>query len=234
MLRTRRSAQARPAGPHRPRRRLPVRATLTVGRQPCASAVSTMYFSTAPMVTAPKPSLSVQSPSHRRSCGHRGRTSPAADWFHGTLGRFDGGLPPGFSGWGCSCAPALGFAVRIPQSRQRPAGARLRAPEAAEFVPVAAVVGERFSAASRAAGRTGRRVSCSWRQARQACGRRVNRVQATVAASRVLRFRSRVHAITPPSSIRWPAPRGWRPWASPARTCRCSGCRRCVRSTCCQ
>lgn len=40
------------------------------GRQPMAKAVSVMYFSTAPMVTAPKPSLSVQLPSHNRSCGH--------------------------------------------------------------------------------------------------------------------------------------------------------------------
>lgn len=40
------------------------------GRQPWAKAVSVMYFSTAPMVTAPKPSLSVQLPSHNRSCGH--------------------------------------------------------------------------------------------------------------------------------------------------------------------
>ncbi|MNR68943.1 hypothetical protein D3C85_1938390 [compost metagenome] len=34
-----------------------------------AKAVSVMYFSTEPMVTAPKPSLRVQAPSHRRSCG---------------------------------------------------------------------------------------------------------------------------------------------------------------------
>lgn len=50
--------------------RLPVGCTsLRSGRQPLASAVSTMYFSTAPMVTAPN-SSSVQLPSHRRSCGH--------------------------------------------------------------------------------------------------------------------------------------------------------------------
>ena len=35
-----------------------------------ARAVSVMYFSDAPMVTAPKPSLSVQAPSHSRSWGH--------------------------------------------------------------------------------------------------------------------------------------------------------------------
>ena len=28
-----------------------------------------MYFSAAPMVTAPKPSFRVQAPSHNRSCG---------------------------------------------------------------------------------------------------------------------------------------------------------------------
>ena len=39
------------------------------GRQPIASAVSVMYFSEFPIVTAPKPSFSVQAPSHRRSCG---------------------------------------------------------------------------------------------------------------------------------------------------------------------
>ncbi len=50
--------------------RLSVHTTLDMsGRQPMASAVSAMYFSVAPMVTAPKPSLSVQAPSQRRSCG---------------------------------------------------------------------------------------------------------------------------------------------------------------------
>ena len=39
------------------------------GRQPCFSASSVMYFSMEPMVTAPRPSFSVQAPSHRRSCG---------------------------------------------------------------------------------------------------------------------------------------------------------------------
>ena len=39
------------------------------GFQPALNASSVMYFSIAPMVTAPKPSLSVQAPSHRRSCG---------------------------------------------------------------------------------------------------------------------------------------------------------------------
>ena len=49
---------------------LSVRITLDMsGRQPMAKAVSVMYFSTEPMVTAPKPSFSVQAPSQRRSCG---------------------------------------------------------------------------------------------------------------------------------------------------------------------
>jgi len=39
------------------------------GRQPMAKAVSVMYFSTLPIVTAPKPSLRVQAPSHKRSWG---------------------------------------------------------------------------------------------------------------------------------------------------------------------
>jgi len=64
-------AQDRPAGPAPiTATRLPVGVTLPMsGRQPVARAVSTMYFSTAPMVTAPN-SSSVQLPSHRRSCGH--------------------------------------------------------------------------------------------------------------------------------------------------------------------
>ncbi|CAI8226210.1 MAG: Uncharacterised protein [Marinobacterium sp. xm-d-530] len=70
-LRARMSAQPRPAGP------APIIATflsvqLTLdisGRQPMAKAVSVMYFSTEPMVTAPNSSFSVQAPSHRRSCG---------------------------------------------------------------------------------------------------------------------------------------------------------------------
>ena len=65
------SAQPRPAGP------APMIATfLSVqttsdisGRQPSANAVSLIYFSTLPMVTAPKPSFNVQAPSHKRSCG---------------------------------------------------------------------------------------------------------------------------------------------------------------------
>jgi hypothetical protein len=39
------------------------------GRQPCLMASSVMYFSIEPIVTAPRPSLSVQAPSHSRSCG---------------------------------------------------------------------------------------------------------------------------------------------------------------------
>ena len=70
-LRTRMSAHARPAGP------APTMATRLVvgctfdmsGRQPALSASSVMYFSIAPMLTAPRPSFSVQAPSHRRSCG---------------------------------------------------------------------------------------------------------------------------------------------------------------------
>ena len=49
---------------------LPVGLTLDMsGRQPMAKAVSAMYFSTEPIVTAPKPSFRVQAPSQRRSCG---------------------------------------------------------------------------------------------------------------------------------------------------------------------
>ena len=70
-LRTKISAQPKPAGP------APMIATfLSVhftddisGRQPKANAVSLMYFSALPIVTAPKPSFKVQAPSHRRSCG---------------------------------------------------------------------------------------------------------------------------------------------------------------------
>ena len=65
------SAHPSPAGP------APIIATfLSVqttsdisGRQPSAKAVSLIYFSTLPIVTAPKPSFSVQAPSHKRSCG---------------------------------------------------------------------------------------------------------------------------------------------------------------------
>ena len=70
-FRTRISAQARPAGP------APTIATfLSVqvtpdisGRQPILKAVSVMYFSILPMVTAPNSSFSVHAPSHNRSCG---------------------------------------------------------------------------------------------------------------------------------------------------------------------
>ena len=70
-LRTKISAQPKPAGP------APIIATfLSVhftcdisGRQPKAKAVSLMYFSALPMVTAPKPSFKVHAPSHKRSCG---------------------------------------------------------------------------------------------------------------------------------------------------------------------
>ena len=70
-LRTKISAQPRPAGP------APMIATfLSVhftedisGRQPSANAVSLIYFSALPIVTAPKPSFKVQAPSHKRSCG---------------------------------------------------------------------------------------------------------------------------------------------------------------------
>src|SRR5690625_5454775 len=71
-LHTRTTTQPIPAGP------APMTATfLSVhstwdisGFQPIAKAVSVMYFSALPMVTAPKPSLRVQAPSHNRSCGH--------------------------------------------------------------------------------------------------------------------------------------------------------------------
>ena len=45
-------------------------AKATSGEFPAAKAASVMYFSTLPMVTAPKPPCSrVQAPSHNRSCG---------------------------------------------------------------------------------------------------------------------------------------------------------------------
>ena len=71
-LRTRTSAAPRPAGPAPIiATRLPVGTTFDMsGRQPIAKAVSVMYFSTFPIVTAPKPSFKVQEPSHKRSCGH--------------------------------------------------------------------------------------------------------------------------------------------------------------------
>src|SRR5690606_36411557 len=70
-LRTRISAQPSPAGPAPiTATRLPVFTTLNrSGVQPKANAVSVMYFSVEPMVTAPKPSFKVQAPSQRRSWG---------------------------------------------------------------------------------------------------------------------------------------------------------------------
>ena len=71
-LRTRISAQPKPAGPAPMIATfLSVHFTLDIsGRQPKAKAVSLIYFSALPMVTAPKPSFRVQAPSHKRSCGH--------------------------------------------------------------------------------------------------------------------------------------------------------------------
>ena len=70
-LRTNTSAHPKPAGPAPIiATRLSVHCTLDIsGRQPIANAVSTMYFSVLPMVTAPKPSFKVHAPSHKRSCG---------------------------------------------------------------------------------------------------------------------------------------------------------------------
>src|SRR5690554_2566726 len=63
--RTSTSAQPSPAGPApMMATRLPLGLTWDIsGRQPMAKAVSVMYFSTEPMVTAPKPSFRVQAPS---------------------------------------------------------------------------------------------------------------------------------------------------------------------------
>ena len=68
-LRANTSAAPKPAGPApMMATRLPVSTTFDMsGRQPMARAVSVMYFSTLPMVTAPKPSFNVQAPSHKRS-----------------------------------------------------------------------------------------------------------------------------------------------------------------------
>src|SRR6266404_276493 len=70
-LRTRTSAHASPAGPApTTATRFPVRTTLDMsGFQPCLNASSVMYFSMAPMLTAPMPSFSVHAPSHSLSCG---------------------------------------------------------------------------------------------------------------------------------------------------------------------
>ncbi|SSQ40391.1 Uncharacterised protein [Acinetobacter baumannii] len=66
------SAQPSPAGPAPMIATfLPVHFTWDMsGRQPKAKAVSLIYFSAFPMVTAPNPSFKVQAPSHKRSCGH--------------------------------------------------------------------------------------------------------------------------------------------------------------------
>ena len=65
------SAQPSPAGPAPiTATRLPVARTCDMsGFQPALSASSVMYFSIAPIVTAPRPSLRVHAPSHKRSCG---------------------------------------------------------------------------------------------------------------------------------------------------------------------
>src|SRR5690606_19712822 len=70
-LRTSTSAQPSPAGPAPiTATRLPVGTTPDMsGRQPALKASSEMYFSMAPMVTAPRPSFSVHAPSHSRSWG---------------------------------------------------------------------------------------------------------------------------------------------------------------------
>ncbi|MNX96769.1 hypothetical protein D3C86_1291070 [compost metagenome] len=70
-LRARTSAQARPAGPApMTATRLPVFTTLErSGRQPISNALSVMYFSMLPMVTAPNLSFRVQAPSQSLSCG---------------------------------------------------------------------------------------------------------------------------------------------------------------------
>ena len=70
-LRARMSAQPRPAGPAPTMAtRLPVGLTFDMsGFQPRLNASSVMYFSIEPMLTAPRPSFSVQAPSHSRSWG---------------------------------------------------------------------------------------------------------------------------------------------------------------------
>ena len=82
-----------------------------------------MYFSTAPMVTAPKPSLSVQLPSQRRSCGHtRPHTSGSGLvlWHRSAASRMR------FSCTSCShcgmalCTGHFQLQYGLPQSRQRP------------------------------------------------------------------------------------------------------------------
>ncbi|CSI46386.1 Uncharacterised protein [Vibrio cholerae] len=65
------SAAARPAGPAPMIATfLSVQTTLDMsGFQPISKAVSVMYFSMLPMVTAPKSAFKVHEPSHSLSCG---------------------------------------------------------------------------------------------------------------------------------------------------------------------
>ena len=75
---------------------------------PDCSASSVMYFSIEPIVTAPRPSLSVQAPSHSRSCG---QMRPHTSGSELVLMRQLGGLEQlaladaASASSGCSCGP---------------------------------------------------------------------------------------------------------------------------------
>ena len=153
--RARRSAQARPAGPApTTATRLPVGVTRDrSGRQPSASAASTMYFSTAPIVTAPKPSLSVHAPSHRRSCGQtRPQTSGSGlvSW-HSVRGFVDAAFARELEPVaGCSCAagsPRRNTDCRNRGSVRTAAWRPRRRELAVELVPVAGACAARSAPA---------------------------------------------------------------------------------------
>src|SRR5690606_34105306 len=102
---------------------LSVHTTLDMsGFQPMANAVSVMYFSALPIVTAPKPSLSVQAPSHRRSCGHTRPHTSGSElvwWLSSTASKI---LPSeiSFSQLGMKlCTGHFHSQYGLPHSRQR-------------------------------------------------------------------------------------------------------------------
>jgi hypothetical protein len=99
------------------------------GRQPCLTASSVMYFSIEPMVTAPRPSFSVQAPSHRRSCGQTRPQTSGSELVRGTVPRPRTGCLPrsASASSGCSCAPGTSTRSRdyrnrgsVPPGRLRP------------------------------------------------------------------------------------------------------------------
>ena len=193
-LRASTSAQASPAGPAPiTATRLPVAVTwLKSGRQPLSKAASTMYFSTAPMVTAPKPSSSVQLPSHRRSCGH---TRPHISGSGLVVWHSAAASSMRFSCTSCShcgialCTGHFQLQYGLPQSRQRPAwccaSGRANLPYISPQSPLV-----RSSSGMRCG--ICRGSSTNWK-----------------TCLRLMRRASKIPARIP----------GWLPSASPARTC---------------